>query len=81
MNRERKDFSRGKVTIYYLESTTIQKKYIKKKKRNCIIPMLDGLGFNVFFCFGNHSLKSITVSLGSYYYIKLLYEHSTMQLD
>ena len=73
MNSERKeDFFFGHNSLQWKES---------HKEKNTI-NIFYSLGFSVLFpCFGNHSLKSITMSLESYYSTKLLYEHSNMQLD
>ena len=74
MNSERKEDFFFLDTIHYSESGSIKKKNTMN--------IFYSLCFRALFpCFGNHSLKSITMSLESYYSAKLFYEHSNMQLD
>jgi hypothetical protein len=74
MNSERKDLPFFFFdTIHYRENRATEKKNTTN--------IFYSLGFSVLlFCFSNHSLKSITMSLESYS-TKLPYEHSNMQLD
>lgn len=67
--------------FFYLDTThDSESRAVKKKKYT--VNIVYSLGFSVLFlCSGNHSSKSITVSLESYYSTKLLYEHSNMWLD
>ena len=76
MNSERKE------DFFFFFFDTIHYSVSRATKKKNTMNIFYSLGFRALSpCFGNHSLKSITMSLESYYSAKLFYEHSNMQLD
>lgn len=79
--KKKKEIVKGKKISFPFFSlwrhSTYSRSRVKEKKTR-IFPIV---GVSVCLFLGNHSLKPTTMSLESYYSTKLLYEHSTMQLD